>query len=167
MLLIHCEREEKRFRTSLSVSDLFRRLLAFLHDVASSDYRNDDARRAIVAKLNTRIATLEIEYQALFDQAVILLGLTRQVVHDNSLTHIPSTRTAFVTDYGPEWASIAEECKSRDNYCCVECRRGRPQVILHAHHELERSKGGEDSLLNLTTLCDECHAARHRHMRIK
>ena len=165
-LLAHCEREEKRFRVTTSASELFRRLLTFLCDVASGDYRNDDARRAIVAEINGRIASLEIEYQALFEQAVILSRLSQQVVHDNSLTLVPPTRSAYVSDYGPEWAAIAEECKRRDAYRCVECQRGRPQVILHAHHEFERSRGGEDSLSNLTTLCDECHAARHRHMGI-
>ncbi len=34
-------------------------------------------------------------------------------------------------------------------------------VPIDAHHIIHRSKGGDDSLENLVTLCWNCHRAQH------
>lgn len=50
----------------------------------------------------------------------------------------------------------------RDNFRCVACGRrgGDDDVILHLDHIVPRSKGGEDTLDNLQTLCSECNLGK-------
>jgi hypothetical protein len=51
-------------------------------------------------------------------------------------------------------------CLMRDGYTCQHCsERG---VRLEAHHIVERSHGGKDTLDNLLTLCDQCHHLLHQ-----
>ena len=48
----------------------------------------------------------------------------------------------------------------RDKRQCQVCgaRPGDPYCMLHAHHRVPRAKRGPDTLDNLITLCDLCHA---------
>src|SRR5256885_2090801 len=46
-------------------------------------------------------------------------------------------------------------CLMRDDYVCQHCERRAGR--LEAHHIVERSRGGKDTLDNLLTLCDQCH----------
>jgi 5-methylcytosine-specific restriction endonuclease McrA len=46
----------------------------------------------------------------------------------------------------------------RDNWRCQNC--GRRQN-LEVHHKKMRSRGGNDSNVNLITLCHTCHANEH------
>lgn len=63
--------------------------------------------------------------------------------------------------YPPDWDERRGIVKQRDGYKCTECgypdgfsRRSRN---LHAHHIIPLSKGGDNSLDNLVTLCHICH----------
>lgn len=60
----------------------------------------------------------------------------------------------------PEWRRLSRAVKVRDGQQCQVCgdRRGDPHCVLHAHHVIPRASGGADSLANLSTLCDLCHA---------
>jgi len=58
--------------------------------------------------------------------------------------------------------------KQIDNYRCQICgdREGKKYdtgviVEVQAHHIIPRSEGGENTLGNLITLCDMCHAVFH------
>ncbi len=51
-------------------------------------------------------------------------------------------------------------CLMRDGYVCQHCRKRN--VRLEAHHIVERSHGGKDTLSNLLTLCDQCHHHLHQ-----
>jgi hypothetical protein len=51
-------------------------------------------------------------------------------------------------------------CLMRDGYQCQHC--GKHQVRLEAHHLIERSHGGKDTLTNLVTLCEQCHHRLHQ-----
>lgn len=66
-------------------------------------------------------------------------------------------------NYPPDWASIAERIRSRDNHRCRNC--GRTDVLLQVHHIVPLSRGGTNRDENLVTLCDECHKRIHPHMR--
>ena len=46
----------------------------------------------------------------------------------------------------------------RDGYQCAICGSTR---TLQIHHYIPRGKGGTDSMHNLITLCDCCHAMAH------
>ena len=64
-----------------------------------------------------------------------------------------------------EWKEITARVKTRDRYTC----QGRGCVCtdrfkLQVHHIIPLSKGGTNSMLNLLTLCVNCHAKRHDHM---
>ncbi|MBA7466146.1 hypothetical protein ES707_01321 [subsurface metagenome] len=49
---------------------------------------------------------------------------------------------------------LDEDAYKRDNYCCVDCRKG---TGLEAHHIIT----GVETLVNLVTLCHSCHKKRH------
>lgn len=51
-------------------------------------------------------------------------------------------------------------CLMRDGYTCQYCKKG--EVRLEAHHIVERSHGGKDTLENLLALCEKCHHNLHQ-----
>ena len=51
-------------------------------------------------------------------------------------------------------------CLMRDNFKCQSPNRIHTRQ-LHAHHIVERSKSGKDTITNLITLCKECHGNLH------
>jgi hypothetical protein len=59
-----------------------------------------------------------------------------------------------------EWRRLSRQTKKRDAQQCQVCgdRKGDPYTILNAHHIIPRAQGGPDTLENLITLCDLCHA---------
>lgn len=70
----------------------------------------------------------------------------------------------MVREKSTEWDHLRRRVYERDKWHCQACgrmggRRGDAQ--LHAHHIVKKSEGGADSLANLITLCDRCHAQYH------
>ncbi len=49
---------------------------------------------------------------------------------------------------------------SRDKFTCQYCGRSAPNVILHADHIHPISKGGDNSLKNLITSCQDCNLGK-------
>lgn len=71
-------------------------------------------------------------------------------------------------EYPVDWRERSNDCKARDNYRCVRCGKGRSEgYILHAHHIVSLSCGGDNSPSNLETLCENCHSEEHPHMQIR
>ncbi|RLG19529.1 hypothetical protein DRN74_06725 [Candidatus Micrarchaeota archaeon] len=64
--------------------------------------------------------------------------------------------------YPDNWDELRRACYARDGYRCQQC--GATNVRLHAHHIIPLSQGGTNTLDNLITLCEECHAKYHPHM---
>lgn len=60
------------------------------------------------------------------------------------------------------WLSLRKQALSRDGYKCRKCGK---DYELNVHHIRSRSRGGEDALGNLLTLCEDCHSDFHPHMR--
>lgn len=54
--------------------------------------------------------------------------------------------------------SLYEQVFKRDGWKCRHCCCR----ILHPHHVIFKSHGGEDTLNNLISLCPSCHAAVHQ-----
>jgi group II intron reverse transcriptase/maturase len=52
-------------------------------------------------------------------------------------------------------ADLRLRCLQRDKGVCQICQR--PKTNIEAHHIIPLSKGGEDDLSNLITLCKDCH----------
>lgn len=62
---------------------------------------------------------------------------------------------------------ITHRVKIRDGFACRLCgdwkgklypETGAVVADIHAHHIIPKSKGGPDTIQNLITLCDLCHA---------
>jgi hypothetical protein len=73
----------------------------------------------------------------------------------------------YMSEYPPDWNSRRKEVYRRDNYRCQNCgaKGGRiGNAELHAHHITPKSEGGSHSLLNLKTLCKDCHNDIHSSM---
>lgn len=48
----------------------------------------------------------------------------------------------------------------RDNFTCVYCGRGSPDVELHCDHKIAHSKGGSNDRSNLVTACRDCNSGK-------
>ena len=55
--------------------------------------------------------------------------------------------------------NFKQAAKARDGYKCQCC--GKKNCRLEVHHLLPRSRGGSDKLVNLITLCSDCHHLAH------
>lgn len=55
----------------------------------------------------------------------------------------------------------------RDGYKCVNCGKNVTVSTSHIDHIIPKSKGGTEDLMNLRTLCPECHAKRHPKVNIR
>lgn len=70
------------------------------------------------------------------------------------------------TGYSTDWNTLRSQVLLRDDYFCREC--GSTEG-LQVHHIIPLSKGGKNNLLNLKTLCQQCHSGilgdAHRSLR--
>jgi 5-methylcytosine-specific restriction endonuclease McrA len=57
------------------------------------------------------------------------------------------------------YESLRQQVLRRDGWRCQSCGT---MSNLEVHHQKFRSQSGEDSELNLITLCTACHAQMHR-----
>jgi len=57
------------------------------------------------------------------------------------------------------YESLRQQVLRRDGWRCQSCGT---MSNLEVHHQKFRSQSGEDSELNLITLCTACHGQRHR-----
>jgi 5-methylcytosine-specific restriction endonuclease McrA len=56
------------------------------------------------------------------------------------------------------YEQLRQQVLGRDNWRCQNCGR---LENLEVHHKRMRSQGGDDSDVNLITLCHSCHANEH------
>lgn len=105
------------------------------------------------------------------------LGVSRQklvrllaALSEQGLISIEQSGEAFAINVGlvvldtgnrcdaAEWASLRSTVFLRDNYTCSYCEStgGR----LECDHKIPVSRGGSDSLDNLTTACRDCNRAK-------
>lgn len=65
------------------------------------------------------------------------------------------------------WRVLRLDLFARDSGCCRACGRalnldaGLAADAFHAHHLTHRSRGGQDVLANLISLCAKCHRKHH------
>jgi hypothetical protein len=67
-----------------------------------------------------------------------------------------------VIDHRVGWFKLRFEVFKRDNFSCVYCGRNVREdgIKLHCDHIDPKSKGGEDTLINLVTSCGECNLGK-------
>ncbi len=56
------------------------------------------------------------------------------------------------------WFRLRHACLTRDRHTCTAPGCGKPAT--HADHIKARSKGGPDTLSNLTSQCPSCHSRK-------
>ena len=56
------------------------------------------------------------------------------------------------------YAQLRLQVLRRDGWRCQNCASSRN---LEVHHQQFRSQAGDDSELNLMTLCNSCHSSEH------
>jgi 5-methylcytosine-specific restriction endonuclease McrA len=71
-----------------------------------------------------------------------------------------TARSTVRNSYGPSWSSLSMAVKRRDGFKCVKCGSS---LFLQVHHLIPLSRGGQNMMLNLTTLCSDCHARSPGH----
>lgn len=62
---------------------------------------------------------------------------------------------------GDDWEQIRKQVYERDNWCCQVCGKHCEGHEIQAHHIEEWRKTKDNSLGNLITLCNTCHARVH------
>ena len=77
----------------------------------------------------------------------------------------PYVYTDRLTQYPEDWNIIRRNVYKRAGYHCEKC--GETGRVLHAHHKIPLSQGGNNSMDNLMALCESCHMDEHPHMRIE
>lgn len=55
---------------------------------------------------------------------------------------------------------IRFEIFKRDNFTCQYCGRKAPDIVLHCDHIDPKSKGGNNTILNLITACEGCNLGK-------
>lgn len=65
--------------------------------------------------------------------------------------------------YPEDWGVRRRVIAKRYNYACQICGRCG-WLGFHVHHKTPLSRGGDNSLENLTYLCQFCHENQHPHM---
>lgn len=78
------------------------------------------------------------------------------------------------TTYPANWDELKKAVKLRDKGRCCNCGKDHATVraegmYLEVDHIVRLADGGTNSMLNLQTLCTNCHKnrANHRHLRIR
>ncbi len=92
------------------------------------------------------------------------LPISRIVVED---VQVDTARLNNPTLFGSHYQDPTRLCENlrlaclmRDGYTCQHC--GKLKCRLEAHHIVYREHGGKDTLANLLTLCQTCHAGVHK-----
>lgn len=62
-----------------------------------------------------------------------------------------------------EWDRLRKLVYKRDKHTCVNCHKSG--VRLNAHHIVPLQSGGSNQLSNLVSVCDDCHAMIHPHLK--
>ncbi|MGL4668996.1 MAG: HNH endonuclease [Methanobacteriaceae archaeon] len=101
-------------------------------------------------ELKYKISSGEIEVEVVEELKLKIDDLGEE----NSILNDKLKRKSFTK-------SIRHEVFKRDNYICVECgAKKSDDVTLHVDHIIPSSKGGNDELDNLQTLCQDCNTAK-------
>jgi len=69
------------------------------------------------------------------------------------------TFVEIVVTYPEDWVDRGKGIRKRDGNSCSIC--GRSNIELHVHHVTPLSKGGNNDVSNLMTVCIDCHNKMH------
>ena len=85
-------------------------------------------------------------------------GRTETLPYKYFLNKKKGKRWYLKTDH---WKKLRKKAKIRDNFKCVQC--GVSGVRLEVHHKTYENAGRE-KLEDVITLCQPCHAKKHKNM---
>lgn len=98
--------------------------------------------------------------------------ILRIKLNNGSIDPLPSANTNYSRtsdsnrSYPQNWHSLRNQTLERDNWECQKCgaKGGNyGNKSLHVHHIIPKSKGGDDEVDNLISLCKDCHESQHGH----
>ena len=64
----------------------------------------------------------------------------------------------YLLTYPPDWEERRKQVVERDSDQCSKCGN---RNYLHLHHIKPLSKGGNNKIINLRLLCENCHSKEH------
>lgn len=85
----------------------------------------------------------------------------RRVTSRRSSMGVARIQRDFYSNTKQSWWTINAAVRKRDGGKCVFCGDKADDV----HHVTSLSRGGTTSMSNLVSVCEDCHAARHPHLR--
>lgn len=156
-------------------------VIALLYSIALAvftDRPDDDIRRQSEGVMWTIGWSMVFIVHVGWYVAYMSFGLLRHYGNQRWVDRLPETITLGgyvdrhaatrhqripLDQYPDDWDELRREIYARDGYTCRNC--GADKIELHAHHIVPLSVGGSNELSNLVTLCRECHAKLHPHMR--
>lgn len=102
------------------------------------------------------------------NQAVLYLRASWLFTPATLLPFMPGESPVREDPAVPRRETVSEDVKTatfrRDDYVCQNCGAGggpHGDAVLQVDHAVPKSRGGNDSLDDLRTLCRQCHQARH------
>ena len=70
-------------------------------------------------------------------------------------------KTSTDRGYGVKWRKVRKQALSRDNHLCRLCfESGILTPATEVDHITPKFLGGDDSLVNLSSLCHSCHSKK-------
>ncbi|MFC1805692.1 HNH endonuclease [Planctomycetota bacterium] len=129
----------------------------------------DNGRRITEARRRYQECCSQLnEYEALLGEARELDGLLLETVE---LDGVRISKYTFAdvpvlerARYPVDWDELRQEVLTRDGHECQE-PDGACSGPLQIHHRVPLSRGGNNKLGNLVTLCFYHHSLKHPHMR--
>jgi DEAD/DEAH box helicase domain-containing protein len=96
------------------------------------------------------------------------------VLSDDTVTALEDEgKWRSANDYGPDWKTLTETIKARDNHSCRHCGVHEKFLRggLHVHHKVPFKQFSDPAAANdpenLVTLCPACHRAAEQNYRVQ
>ncbi len=101
--------------------------------------------------------------ESLIKMSISRIGKTAGEKHPNWQGGITSETNKRVNATG--WKKIRKIVYERDDYQCQNCGAIASEIRIHAHHIIPYNISLDNSLGNLTTLCEKCHPKIERGLK--
>lgn len=126
-------------------------------------YKNELIKHIDNDKTNNNIENLQIVFRK--DQPWSIKRIKAQRKRNKGIRKKPIVKNG--KEYSPYWHEIRRKVYARDKYICQKCRNKcvdkknqNTKKLIQCHH-LDNSEKN-NSLMNLITLCVQCHIRLHR-----
>lgn len=134
----------------------------FGYDPDISSLHNWDRSTGVVADY-----ALDFFYDSIYWAWIDLAMRQHSFVDEEKYEYLNTRPEAFVPkDLPPDWQERRRAVLERDKYTCALCDADLHSGKANVHHVIRRADGGTHVLMNLVTLCDDCHGIMIGHETI-